>query len=121
LAIDEWLAKWPERSNYTVAFGTDSARDGKGNTKPTALHFTAANQQFLGAIEETRSKIAREWVEGSLDDRNGRGKPGMNLHWDPAAERSCALMGVNPKDDGATVNAPLELRVGFSKKSRSDA
>jgi hypothetical protein len=108
LAIDEWLDNQPERSDYAAAFGTDSARDGKGNTKPTAFHFTAANQQFLGAIEETRSKITREWVEESLDDRNGRGKPGMNLRWDPAAERSRALMGVNPNDEGTTVNAPLE-------------
>jgi hypothetical protein len=108
LAINEWLAKQPERSDYATAFGTDSARDGKGNTKPTAFHFTAANQQFLGAIEETRSKITREWVEESLDDRNGKVKPGMNLRWDPGAERSRALMGANPNDDGTTVNAPLE-------------
>jgi hypothetical protein len=91
-----------------MAYGTDVARDGKGNTKPTAFHFTAANQQFLGAIEETRGRITREWVEESLDDSNGKMKPGMNLRWDPDAERSRALMGVNPNDYGTTVNAPLE-------------
>ncbi len=107
-AIDEWLAGRSEQSDYAVAYGTDVARDGKGNTKPTAFHFTAANQQFLGAIEETRGKITREWVEESLDDCNGKMKPGMNLRWDPDAERSRALMGVNPNDDGTTVNAPLE-------------
>lgn len=107
-AIDEWLAGRSEQSDYAVAYGTDVARDGKGNTKPTAFHFTAANQQFLGAVEETRGKITKEWVTASLDDCNDKMKPGMNLRWDPDAERSRALMGVNPNDDGTTVNAPLE-------------
>jgi hypothetical protein len=107
-AIDEWLTGQPEQSNYAAAYGTDVAVDGKGNTKPTAFHFTAANQQFLGAVEETRGKITRDWVEESLDDRDGKTKPGSNLRWDPDAERSRALMGVNPNDDGTVVNAPLE-------------
>lgn len=107
-AIDEWLAGRSEQSDYAAAYGTDVARDGKGNTKPTAFHFTAANQQFLGAVEETRGRITKEWVEESLDDCNRKMKPGMNLRWDPDAERSRALMGVNPNDDGTNVNAPLE-------------
>ncbi len=107
-AIDEWLAGRPEQSNYAAAYGTDVAVDGNGNAKPTALHFTAANQQFLGTVEEARSKITRDWVEESLDDRDGKTKPGSNLRWDPDAERSRALMGVNPNDDGTAVNAPLE-------------
>ena len=107
-AIGEWLKGRPEQSAYASAYGTDVAVDGKGNTKPTALHFTAANQQFLGAVEESRAKITREWVEQSLDDRDGKTRPGSNLRWDPDAERSRALMGVDPTDDGTAVNAPLE-------------
>ena len=56
----------PEQSDYAAAYATEVARDGKGNTKPTALHFTAANQQFLGTVEETRGKLTREWVEESF-------------------------------------------------------
>lgn len=107
-AIDEWLEGRPEQSNYAAAYGTDVAVDGKGNTKPTAFHFTAANQQFLGAIENTRSRLTRDWVEESLADGNGKAKAGSNLRWDPDAERSRALMGVNPNDDGTAVNAALE-------------
>jgi len=102
------MVGWPEQSLYAAAYGTEVARDGKGNTKPTAFHFTAANQQFLGAVEESRGKISREWVEESFDDRDDKTKPGMNLRWDPDAERCRALMGANPNDDGTTVNAPLE-------------
>ncbi len=107
-AIDRWLAQQQEQADYAAAYGTDVARDGRGNTKPTAFHFTAANQEFLGAVEETRGKITREWVEDSFDDRDCKIKPGMNLRWDPDSERSRALMGINPNDDGTTVNAPVE-------------
>lgn len=107
-AIREWVEGRAERAEYAAAYGTDVAVDGNGNTKPTALHFTAANQQFLGAVEETRGKVTREWIEEALDDRPGKTKPGANLRWDPDAERSRALMGVNPNDDGTVLNAPLE-------------
>lgn len=109
LAISEWVDGRAERIEYAAAYGTDIAVDGKGNTKPTALHFTAANQQFLGAVEkEIRSKVTRAWIEESLNDQPGKAKSGSNLRWDPDAERSRALMGVNPNDDGTVVNAPLE-------------
>lgn len=107
-AIDKWLDGQPEQCDYATAYGTDVARDGKGNTKPTAFHFTAANQQFLGAVEETRAKVTREWAEDALHDRDGKIRPGVNLRWDPDSERSRAFMGVNPNDNGTTVNAPLE-------------
>jgi hypothetical protein len=107
-AIGEWLTGRPEQADYAAAYGTDVAVDDKGNTKPTAFHFTAANQQFLGAVEASRGKITRHWVEESLDDRDGKTKPGSNLRWDPDAERNRALMGVDPTDDGTAVNAPLE-------------
>jgi len=109
VAIDEWIDGRGERAQYAAAYGTDIAVDGNGNTKPTALHFTAANQQFLGAVEkDIRSKLTRAWIEESLNDLPGKSRPGSNLRWDPDAERSRALMGVNPTDDGTVVNAPLE-------------
>jgi hypothetical protein len=107
-AVGEWLAGRPERCEYATAYGTDVARDQKGNTKPTAFHFTAANQQFLGAVEETRGRLTKDWVEQSLRDQDGKSKPGTNLRWDPDAERNRALMGVNPVGPGTSVDAPLE-------------
>lgn len=107
LAIDEWIAGRAERAEYAAAYGTDVAVDGKQNTKPTAFHFTAANQQFLGTVEETRRIVTKDWIERSLH-LAAQTVPGSNLRWDPDAERSRALMGVNPNDDGTVVNAPLE-------------
>lgn len=106
-AIEEWSAGRGERAQYAAAFGTDIAFDGRGNTKPTAFHFTAANQQFLATAEETRALVTGDWAERSLNQPK-QTRPGSNLRWDPDAERNRALMAVNPVDDGTVVNAPLE-------------
>lgn len=96
LAIEEWAEGAPVRAGYAAAFATDVAVDGKGNTKPTAFHFTAANQQFLGAIEETRRLVSKEWAERACHIP-GQARHGTNVRWDPDAERSRALMGQNPE------------------------
>lgn len=109
--LSECVARWckgaPEGVVYAAAFGTDFAVDGKGNTKPTAFHFTAANQQFLGTVETVRSSVTAEWAQRSLFAGNAT-CPGGNLRWDPASERNWALMANNPNDAGTQVDAPLE-------------
>lgn len=105
--VEAWLVGHDEPAGYGAAYGTDVAVDGKGNTKPTALHFTAANQTFLGAVEGIRSSLTREWIETSLFLGYGD-RPGGNLRWDPASERNWALMPANPIEEGTCVNAPLE-------------
>jgi hypothetical protein len=106
-AIDEWLKGRPEQSNYAAAYGTDVAVDGNGNTKPTALHFTAAQQTFLGQVESLRSAIDAEWVRQSLDAPDAN-REGSNLRWDPDAERNRAFMAKDPGKEKTAVNAPLE-------------
>ncbi len=105
--IQHWRNGASEGAAYAAAFGTSLARDGKGNTKPTAFHFTAANQQFLGTVEEIRASVTAEWVTHSLFEGQGA-RPGSNLRWDPAAERNWALMANNPNDEGTSVDAPVE-------------
>ncbi len=105
--IDAWLTGNDEAAGYAAAYGTDLAVDGKGNTKPTAFHFTAAQQTFLGAVEGIRASVTQEWVEISLFKGHGE-RPGSNLRWDPGAERSWALMANDPSGDGTSVDAPLE-------------
>lgn len=105
--VDAWVAGNGEAAQYAAAYGTDVAVDGKGNTKPTAFHFTAAQQTFLGAVEDIRASVTHEWVEESLFLGHGR-RPGSNLRWDPGSERNRALMASNPSSDGTRVDAPLE-------------
>lgn len=106
-SIEAWLTGNDDPVSYAAAYGTDVAVDHKGNTKPMAFHFTAANQTFLGSVEGTRSSITKEWVEVSLFEGHGD-RPGSNLRWDPGAERNWALMANNPSGDGTRVDAPLE-------------
>lgn len=105
--IEAWLKGNDEAAAYAAAYGTDIAVDGNGNTKPTAFHFTAAKQTFLGAVEGIRDSVTHEWVEMSLFKGHGQ-RPGSNLRWDPGAERNWALMANDPSSDGTRVDAPLE-------------
>lgn len=106
-SVEAWLTGDEEAAGYAAAYGTDVAVDGKGNTKPTAFHFTAAQQAFLDAVEGIRASLTHEWVESSLFRGHGE-RPGSNLRWDPRSERNYALMANKPGDDGTRVDAPLE-------------
>jgi len=105
--IEAWLSGDEEAAGYAAAYATDVAVDGKGSTKPTAFHFTAAQQTFLGAVEGIRASVTQEWVKKSLFEGHAD-KPGSNLRWDPGSERNWALMANNPSSDGTRVDAPLE-------------
>lgn len=105
--IKSWLIGNEEAAAYAAAYGTDVAVDGKGNTKPTSFHFTAAQQTFLGSVETIRASVNENWAMTSLFDGDGE-QPGSNLRWDPGAERNWALMASDPSGDGTHVDAPLE-------------
>lgn len=92
---------------FAAAFGNSEGRDGKDKTKPTAFHFSAANMQFLKIVGLLRAAVNEAWAKRSLFDGDA-GEPGSNLRWDPAADRSRALMAKDPNEDGTLVDAPLE-------------
>ncbi len=102
-----WLSGNEAAAGYAAAYGTDVVVDGKRNTKPTAFHFTAAQQTFLGAVENIRASVTAKWVQQSLFRGHGE-RPGSNLRWDPSSERNWALMANNPSGKGTCVDAPLE-------------
>ena len=106
-SIEAWLIGNGEAAACAAAYGTDIAVDNNGNTKPTAFHFTAANQTFLGAVESIRASVTQEWVKTSLFTGHGE-RTGSNLRWNPGAERNWALMANDPSGDGTRVDAPLE-------------
>lgn len=105
--VERWCDGDGESVAYAAAFGTSEAVDGKGNTKPTAFHFTAAHQQFLGGVEQIRAAVTAEWAAQSLFEGHAE-RPGSNLRWDPAAERNWALMAGDPTEEGTRVDAPVE-------------
>lgn len=105
--VEAWRLGNEDAAGYAAAYGTDVAVDGKGNTKPTAFHFTAAQQTFLGVVESIRASVTQEWVKKSLFEGHGE-ELGSNLRWDPGSERNWALLASNPGGDGTRVDAPLE-------------
>lgn len=106
--VQVWVTGNGEAVAYAAAYATDVAVDEKKvNTKPTAFHFTAANQTFLGIVEDIRASLSKDWVEQALFTGHAE-KPGSNLRWDPGAQRDWALMANDPTDEGTRVNAPVE-------------
>jgi hypothetical protein len=81
------------------AFATDVAVDRSGNTKPTALHFTAGQQEFLAMvkelIEETREEDVLEAMVGPW--RYARSLP--VLKWDATVFREYALRASDPSKE----------------------
>ncbi len=85
--------------DFASAFATDVATDNKGNIKPTALHFTAGQQTFLGMVWGLIDAVTREDVEEALFGpwRYVRELP--VLQWDATATRDWALRAGDPSKD----------------------
>jgi hypothetical protein len=85
--------------DWASAFATDIAVDNNGNIKPTALHFTAGQQQFLQMAGELVRKVTAEDLREALEGpwRYQRELPVMG--WDATASRDYALRASNPSTD----------------------
>lgn len=98
----------PRSLDYAAAFATDVAVDGNGNTKPTALHFTAGQQEFLTMVEELRHGKARvpgvgpDDLEEALFGPWRYERPLPVLLWDNTSARDYALRASDPSDDKKT-------------------
>ena len=85
--------------DWAASFATDVATDNNGNTKPTALHFTAGQQQFLQMVGDLVTGVTerdlREAVEGPW--QYARALPVMG--WDATSSRDYALRASDPSTD----------------------
>jgi hypothetical protein len=67
--------------DFAAAFATETAQDNNGNTKPTALHLTSGQQEFLAMVATLQEKVTpadlREAVFGPW--RYERLLPAMTL------------------------------------------
>jgi hypothetical protein len=82
-----------------AALATEIALDNTGNTKPTALHFTAGQQEFLSMVDELRRSITEQDFEEALFGpwRYERKLP--VLQWDATGSRDYALRARDPSTD----------------------
>lgn len=85
--------------DFAAAFATDIAADNNGNTKPTALHFTAGQQEFLGMVRTLLDELTEDDVTEALFGpwRYERKLP--VLFWDSSASRDYALRASDPSKD----------------------
>lgn len=85
--------------SFAAAFATDVAVDNNGNTKPTALHFTAGQQEFLAMVSELRDGVTPADIEEALFGPWRYARPLPVLQWDNSQARDYALRASDPSKD----------------------
>lgn len=106
-------------ARHAAAYGTDVAVDNNGNSKPTALHFTAGKQAFLSAVAEIHEHIRPEHLNEALLGPWLREATLKTLGWDPMgafAARMYAMRASNPASENrpGTPGAEWLAFVGLS-------
>jgi hypothetical protein len=82
-----------------AAFATDVATDNNGNIKPTALHFTAGQQEFLAMVSDLQKGVKREDLEEAIFGPWRYTKPLPVLQWDNSQSRDYALRAGDPSKE----------------------
>lgn len=79
-----------------AAYGSELATDNNGRLKPTALHFTAGQQTFLGMVRSLQQRVSKDDLREALIGpwRNLSELP--NLSWNASAPRIYAYRSSNP-------------------------
>ncbi|MGH4001071.1 MAG: type I-G CRISPR-associated protein, Cas3-extension family [Pseudonocardiaceae bacterium] len=77
----------------------EGAVDGKGNGKPTHLHFTAGQQKFLVMVRELASRVDAERIREAIFGPWREDSPLPTLSWSSQGERIYALRAVNPSSE----------------------
>lgn len=85
--------------DWACAFATDVAVDNNGNTKPTALHFTAGQQQFLQMAGELADGVTREDLREAVEGPWKYQRPLPVMGWDATVSRDYALRASDPSTD----------------------
>jgi hypothetical protein len=85
--------------DWASAFATDVAIDNNGNAKPTALHFTAGQQQFLQMVAELVRNVTKADLREALEGPWKYERPLPVLGWDATSSRDYALRATDPSTD----------------------
>jgi len=101
--LSRWAAEVveAERANADLfaALVSEGGVDGKGNGKPTHLHFTAGQQKFLTMVRELAANVSSERLSEALFGPWREDSPLPSLSWSSHGERLYALRAVNPATD----------------------
>jgi hypothetical protein len=95
-----WTETGRAASDHLCALVAEGAFDGKGGkAKPTHLHFTAGQQQFLGMVRTLARDVDRERLREALFGPWAYDSTLPSLSWDVRGERIYALRGTRPSSD----------------------
>ncbi|MGH3764342.1 MAG: type I-G CRISPR-associated protein, Cas3-extension family [Pseudonocardiaceae bacterium] len=73
--------------------------DGKGNGKPTHLHFTAGQQKFLVMARELAGRLDAERIQEAIFGPWREDSPLPTLSWSSQGERIYAVRAINPSSE----------------------
>lgn len=88
--------------DYASAFGTEVAVDNNENVKPTALHFTAGQQEFLKSVLELIEGVNNADLEEALFGPWQYARELPVLSWDSSVSRDYALRADDPSKSKKT-------------------
>lgn len=88
-----------------AAYGSELVQDNNGNTKPSAFHFTAGQQQFMKAVSELQAGVTAADLSEALVGPWRRESTLPNMSWDATNARLYALRATNPSGDKKTTVA----------------
>lgn len=86
-------------SDLLCAIVAEGAFDGKGNAKPTHLHFTAGQQQFLEMVRALASGVDIDRLHEGICGPWAYDSNLPSLSWDVRGERIYAVRATDPSKD----------------------
>lgn len=86
-------------ADLLCAIAAEGAFDRNGNAKPTHLHFTAGQQQFLDMVRTLAASLTREHLAEAVDGPWSYKSPLPSLSWDVRTERVYAMRATNPSGE----------------------
>lgn len=97
--LEECATRTRRESALVAGWFSELVQDNNGNTKPTALHFTAGQQSFLEMVDELRRGITSEDVREALLGPWLNTSRLPSLSWDSSVARNYALRASNPSKE----------------------
>lgn len=86
-------------ADQAAGFFSELVQDNNTRTKPTALHFTAGQQVFLGMAYDLRTALTTEHVRAALLDWGEADPKAPSLGWEGSGARMYALRANSPSGD----------------------
>jgi len=86
-------------ADHLCAIVAENAYDNNAKAKPTHLHFTAGQQQFLTMIRDLAANVDRDRLREALQGPWRYDSPLPSLSWDSRGERIYAVRATNPSKE----------------------